>query len=75
MPKNLRGLAAQTSSLAVPSVLLPSPAAAAFVAVLCGSAATMIWLFWRFPLATAVITLGVFLSLGVSARSARVLAV
>jgi hypothetical protein len=44
---------------------------AAFLAVLVISAATMIVLFWLFPLTTAVVTLGVFALLGVSARFAR----
>jgi hypothetical protein len=35
------------------------------------SAGTMLWLFWRFPLTTAVITVGVFAVLGVLARLAR----
>jgi hypothetical protein len=44
---------------------------AAFLAILVVSAATMVLLFWRFPLTTALITLGVFVLLGVSARLAR----
>jgi uncharacterized integral membrane protein len=43
----------------------------AFLAILTVSAATMLWLFWRFPVPTAVVTLGVFVALGVSARLAR----
>ena len=43
----------------------------AFLAILTVSAATMLWLFWRFPLPTAVITLGVLAALGMSARLAR----
>jgi uncharacterized integral membrane protein len=43
----------------------------AFLAILTVSAATMLWLFWRFPLPTAVITLGALAALGVSARLAR----
>jgi len=43
----------------------------AFIAILTVSASTMLWLFWRFPLMTAIITLGVFLGLGVLARLAR----
>ncbi len=43
----------------------------AFIAILTLSACTMLWLFWRFPLVTALITLGVFLGLGVLARFAR----
>jgi CHASE2 domain-containing sensor protein len=43
----------------------------AFIAILTVSAGTMLWLFWRFPLMTAIITLGVFLGLGVLARLAR----
>jgi hypothetical protein len=43
----------------------------AFLAILTVSAGTMLWLFWRFPLMTAIITLGVFAALGVLARLAR----
>jgi hypothetical protein len=43
----------------------------AFIAILTLSAGTMLWLFWRFPLMTAVITLGIFLGLSVLARLAR----
>ena len=43
----------------------------AFLAILTVSAGTMLWLFWRFPLTTAIITLGVFAALGVLARLAR----
>jgi len=43
----------------------------AFLAILTLSAATMLWLFWRFPLPTAVVTLGVLAALGVLARLAR----
>jgi 4-hydroxybenzoate polyprenyltransferase len=43
----------------------------AFLAILTLSAATMLWLFWRFPLPTAIITLGVLAALGVLARLAR----
>jgi uncharacterized integral membrane protein len=43
----------------------------ALLAILTVSAATMLWLFWRFPLPTAVVTLGVLAVLGVSARLAR----
>lgn len=31
----------------------------------------MLWLFWRFPLMTAIITLGAFAALGVLVRLAR----
>jgi len=48
---------------------------AAFLAILVVSAATMVVLFWRFPLATAVITLAIFVLLGVSARLARAIEV
>jgi hypothetical protein len=44
---------------------------AAFLAILIVSAATMVVLFWRFPLMTALITLAVLLLLGVSARLSR----
>ncbi len=43
----------------------------ALLAILTLSAATMVWLFWRFPLPTAAITLGVLAALGVSARLAK----
>ncbi len=43
----------------------------AFIAILTLSAGTMLWLFWRFPLPTAIITVGVFLVLGVLVRLAR----
>jgi len=43
----------------------------AFLAVLTVSAATMLWLFWNFPLPTAIVTLGVLAALGVLARLAR----
>jgi hypothetical protein len=43
----------------------------AFVAILTVSAATMLYLFWRFPLTTAIVTLGVLAVLGVLARLAR----
>jgi membrane protein implicated in regulation of membrane protease activity len=43
----------------------------AFIAVLTVSAGTMLYLFWRFPLTTAVVTLGVLAALGVLARLAR----
>jgi len=35
------------------------------------SAGTMLWLFWRYPLTTAIVTLGVFAALAVLARLAR----
>lgn len=43
----------------------------AFLAILTVSAGTMLWLFWRFPLLTAIVTLGVFAALVVLARLAR----
>jgi hypothetical protein len=43
----------------------------AFLAILTVSAGTMLWLFWRFPLMTAIVTLGVFAALAVLARLAR----
>ena len=43
----------------------------AFIAILTLSAGTMLWLFWRFPLMAAIITLGVLLGLSVLARLAR----
>ena len=44
---------------------------AVFLAVLVVSSATMIALFWLFPLTTAVVTLGLLALLFVSARLAR----
>ena len=43
----------------------------AFLAILTVSAGTMLWLFWRFPLTTAIVTLGVFAALAVLAKLAR----
>jgi hypothetical protein len=43
----------------------------AFLAILTVSAGTMLWLFWRFPLMTAIVTLSVFAALVVLARLAR----
>ncbi|HEY2463236.1 MAG TPA: hypothetical protein VGI32_04195 [Steroidobacteraceae bacterium] len=43
----------------------------AFIAILTVSAGTMLWLFWRYPLMTAIITLGVFAALVVLAKLAR----
>jgi hypothetical protein len=43
----------------------------AFLAILTVSSGTMLWLFWRFPLMTAIVTLGVFAALVVLARLAR----
>jgi hypothetical protein len=43
----------------------------AFLAVLTVSAGTMLYLFWRFPLTTAVVTLGILAALGMLARLAR----
>ncbi len=43
----------------------------ALLAILTVSAGTMLWLFWRFPLPTAIITLGVLVALGVLASLAR----
>jgi hypothetical protein len=43
----------------------------AFLAILTVSAGTMLWLFWRFPLLTAIVTVGVFAALVVLARLAR----
>ena len=44
---------------------------AALLAILALSAATMVWLFWHFPVITAVVTLAVLTGLGISARLAR----
>jgi len=43
----------------------------AFLAILTVSAGTMLWFLWNFPLATAIVTLGVFAVLGVLAKLAR----
>jgi hypothetical protein len=43
----------------------------AFLAILMMSAGTMLWFFWRFPLMTALVTLGVFAAFVVLARLAR----
>jgi hypothetical protein len=43
----------------------------AFLAVLTVSAGTMLYLFWRFPLTTAIVTLGILAALGILARLAR----
>jgi CHASE2 domain-containing sensor protein len=44
---------------------------ALLLAILALSAATMVWLFWHFPVITSVVTLAVLTVLGVSARLAR----
>jgi hypothetical protein len=41
------------------------------LAILTLSAVTMLWLFWHFPLTTALVTAAVLTALGVSARLAR----
>jgi uncharacterized membrane protein YqjE len=43
----------------------------AFLAVLALSALTMIWLFWHYPLKTAIATVAVLAAFGVAARLAR----
>jgi hypothetical protein len=43
----------------------------AFFAILTVSAGSMLWLFWRFPLTTAIVTLAVLAALGILARLAR----
>jgi hypothetical protein len=43
----------------------------AFLAILTVSAGTMLWLFWRYPLMTAIVTLAVFAALVILARLAR----
>ena len=45
----------------------------AFLAIVTLSAGTMVWLFWRFPLMTALITVAVFAGLGMLARLARLI--
>ncbi len=44
-----------------------------FVAMVSLSAATMVWLFWHFPLTTAVTTLAVLAAFDISARISRLL--
>ena len=44
---------------------------AALLTILVLSAATMLWLFWHFPVITGVATIAVLTTLGVSARLAR----
>jgi CHASE2 domain-containing sensor protein len=44
---------------------------AALLAILALSAATMLWLFWHFPVITTVATAAILLGLGVCARLAR----
>jgi hypothetical protein len=44
---------------------------AALLVILALSASTMVWLFWHFPLITAVATVAILSALGVSARLAR----
>jgi hypothetical protein len=43
----------------------------ALLVILTVSAGTMLWLFWRFPLTTAIVTVAVLTTLGVLARLAR----
>ena len=45
----------------------------AFLAILTISAGTMLWLFWRFPLPTAIVALAVFVALCVLVRLARLI--
>ena len=44
---------------------------ALLLVILALSAATMVWLFWHYPVITSLVTLAVLLALGVSARLAR----
>jgi CHASE2 domain-containing sensor protein len=44
---------------------------AAFLAILTLSSATMVWLFWHFPVITTLVTVAVLAGLGISARLAR----
>jgi CHASE2 domain-containing sensor protein len=44
---------------------------AALLGILTLSAASMLWMFWRFPVITTLVTIGVFAVLGISARLAR----
>lgn len=45
----------------------------AFLAILTVSAGTMLWLFWRFPLTTAIIALAIVVALCVLVRLARLI--
>jgi CHASE2 domain-containing sensor protein len=44
---------------------------ALLMAILALSASTMVWLFWHYPVITALVTVTVLAALGVSARLAR----
>jgi hypothetical protein len=44
---------------------------ALLMAILALSATTMVWLFWHYPVITALVTVTVLAALGVSARLAR----
>ena len=43
------------------------------IATVAVSSATMLWLFWRFPLVTGIATIVVLSAFGVSARLARMI--
>ncbi len=43
------------------------------MAVLLSSAVTMLWLFWRFPIATGIATLSILVGLAVSTRLATLM--
>lgn len=45
----------------------------AFIAILTVSASLMLWLFWRFPLTTAIVALGIVAALFVLVRLARLI--
>ena len=45
----------------------------AFIAILTVSASLMLWLFWRFPLPTAIVALGIVAALFVLVRLARLI--
>jgi hypothetical protein len=45
----------------------------AFIAILTVSAGTMLWLFWRFPLPTAIVALAIVAALFVLVRLARLI--
>ena len=44
---------------------------AVLLLILAVSAITMLWLFWHYPVATALVTVTVLAALGISARLAR----
>ncbi len=60
-----RGLAGMTTKARARTNII------GFLAIGLVSAITMLWLFWRFPLATGITTIVVLAAFGISARLAR----